>query len=321
MMILHDEGRWRASDPIAKFLPAFADVKVFDGSDASGAPRLVAPTHAPIMLELMTHTAGFTYGNGDSPHDALFKAASPWGAESLQGFCERLASVPLAYQPGTKWLYGVAMDVQGAIIERLSGMSLADFLETRIFAPLGMRDTAFFAPPSMQHRLATLYFANKSKKLVPLERPPMLSDNLSPPRIASGGGGLVSTLDDYARFAQMLLNKGTLEGVRIVSEAAIGEMSTNHLSEALIRGGYGIGAQQIRPGMGHGYNCAVYYDPEAAGLPVGKGSFQWDGAAGTWFWVDPQNDLIFVGMIQRFSQPDIQNPQHLTQRLLAGAIL
>ena len=150
----------------------------------------------------------------------------------------------------------------------------------------------------------------------------MLGDQLSPPRIASGGGGLVSTLDDYARFAQMLLNKGELEGVRIVSPEAIGLMSQNHLPDAMLEGGFGIGAMAIRPGFGYGFNCAVFTDPAKAGLPVGKGTFEWDGAAGTWFWVDPENDLIFVGMIQRMSMiPNQVNAQQLTQRLLAGAIL
>src|SRR6185312_5116147 len=139
-----------------------------------------------------------------------------------------------------------------------------------------------------------------------------------PPRIASGGGGLVSTLDDYARFAQMLLNKGELDGKRIVSREAIKLMSTNHLPDWMLKAGFGVGAMQIRPGFGYGYNCAVFTDPDAAGLPVGKGTFEWDGAAGTWFWVDPANDVIFVGMIQRFQlDPNMKNAQQFTQKLLA----
>ncbi len=322
MMILHDQGLWKPEDRIAKFLPAFADAKVFDSLDDNGAPKLVAADHAPTVGELMTHTAGLGYGSGTTPLDDLYRAAKIWSADSLAGFAERLGNLPLVYQPGTKWIYSLAMDVQGAIIEALTGESLADFMRTRLFEPLGMIDTGFFAPPEKKHRLATLYRTSSKGGLVALERPPMLGDNLSAPRVPSGGGGLVSTLDDYARFAQMLLNKGELDGKRIVSPEAIALMSTNHLSDALINGGFGIGAQTIRPGFGYGYNCAVFTDPVAAGLPVGKGTFQWDGAAGTWFWVDPANDLIFVGMIQRFALlPDLVNPQQLTQRLLADAIV
>jgi CubicO group peptidase (beta-lactamase class C family) len=320
MMILHDQGLWRPEDPIAKFLPAFADAKVV--ADDADASRLVAADHAPTVGELMTHTAGLTYGMTGSPLDELYKAADIWKAGSLAGFAERLGRLPLAYQPGTKWLYSLAMDVQGAIIEALSGQKLADFMRTRIFEPLGMSDTGFFVPPEDVGRLATLYRSSRTDGLVAMDRPPMLGDNLSPPTVPSGGGGLVSTLDDYARFAQMLLNKGDLGGNRILSPHAVALMSRNHLSDALINGGFGVGAQSIRPGFGYGYNCAVFTDPVKAGLPVGKGTFQWDGAAGTWFWVDPENDLIFVGMIQRLSMIMEQaNPQQVTQRLLAGAII
>jgi CubicO group peptidase (beta-lactamase class C family) len=185
-----------------------------------------------------------------------------------------------------------------------------------------MVDTGFFAPPDKVGRLATLYRSSDTRGVKPLDRPPMLGDNLSDPVVPSGGGGLVSTLDDYARFAQMLLDRGDSPGGRILSEAAVAEMSRNHLPPAMLTQGFGIGAQQIRPGFGHGYNCAVFIDPALAGLPVGRGTFQWDGAAGTWFWVDPENDLIFVGMIQRFAMdPSLTNAQQLTQRLLAAAIV
>ncbi|MBV9542392.1 MAG: serine hydrolase, partial [Alphaproteobacteria bacterium] len=148
------------------------------------------------------------------------------------------------------------------------------------------------------------------------------NDYLSPPKLAGGGGGLVSTLDDYARFAQMLLNRGTLDGVRILSPEAVALMSQNHLPAWMLEAGFGIGAMQIRPGFGYGFNGAVFTDPAAAGIPVGKGTYEWDGAAGTWFWVDWANDLIYVGMIQRFAVVEgIANAQQLTQKLMAKAIL
>ena len=322
MMILHDQGLWRPEDPIAKFLPAFADAKVLDGLNDDGSPRLVDADHAPTIGELMTHTAGLTYGWEEDYLGGLYKAADIWGGESLADFAERVGGLPLAYQPGTRWVYSISMDVQGAIIEAITGEPLADFMRARIYEPLGMVDTGFYVPEDKRDRLATLYRSSRTKGLQPLARPPLLGDNLSPPKVPAGGGGLVSTLDDYARFAQMLLNKGELGGVRIISPEAVALMSSNHLSDALINGGFGVGAQAIRPGFGYGYNCAVFTDPQLAGLPVGKGTFQWDGAAGTWFWVDPANDLIFVGMIQRLSMIMTQvNPQQLTQTLLAGAIV
>ena len=322
MMILYDEGRWKPEDPIAKFLPAFKDVRVFEGLDDAERPMTARPDHPPTMRELMTHTAGLSYGASTALCDQPYKAAKIWSASSLAEFAERVARVPLAYQPGTQWLYSLSMDVQGAIIEALTGERLADFFQTRIFAPLKMVDTGFWVPPDQVKRLATLYHASRKRGLVALEKPPMLGDQLSPPRVPSGGGGLVSTLDDYARFAQMLLNRGTLDGARVLSPDAVTLMSTNHLPAWMLEAGFGVGAMQIRPGFGYGFNGAVFTDPGAAGLPVGRGTYEWDGAAGTWFWVDWENDLIFVGMIQRLVVDEgYQNAQQLTQTLLAKAIV
>jgi CubicO group peptidase (beta-lactamase class C family) len=322
MMILWDQGLWQPDDPIAKFIPAFADAKVFVGEDDAGAPILVQAEHAPTLRELMTHTAGLTYGAGDDALGKAYRAANIWHADSLADFAARLGGLPLAYQPGSKWVYSLSMDVQGAIIEALSGQGLADFMRERIFEPLGMMDTGFYAPPEKAGRLATLYRTTRSRGLIALDKPPMMGDNLSPPRVPGGGGGLVSTLDDYARFAQMLLDKGEFGGRRVLSPEAVALMTQNHLSDALINGGFGVGSMAIRPGFGYGFNGAVFTDPVAAGLPVGKGTYEWDGAAGTWFWVDYANDLIFIGMIQRFAMTlDLANAQQLTQRLLADAIV
>jgi len=319
MMILHDEGRWRADDPIAKHLPVFGDVSVYDRDK-----KAVAPHHAPTMRELMSHTAGLSYGWSEEAYDKAFKAAKVWSAPSLSEFAARIARVPLAYQPGEQWMYSVSMDIQGAIIEALSGMKLADFMRTRIFEPLGMVDTGFYVPQEKLGRLATLYRQSSKTGLTELANPREFFnfDHLSAPAVPSGGGGLVSTLDDYARVAQMLLNRGALGGVRIVSEAAVAEMTANHLPEWMLAKGFGVGFMQIRPGFGYGYNGAVFTDPAAAGLPVGRGTYEWDGAAQTWFWVDYENDLIFVGMVQRLSMLMTQtNCQQLTQKLLAPAIL
>jgi CubicO group peptidase (beta-lactamase class C family) len=311
MMILHDQGLWSPDDPIAKHLPEFAEVKGPDGA---------APAHAPTMRELMTHTAGLAYGfDAKDPTDAAYIAAGVWQAENLAEMSRRIASAPLAYQPGTRWRYSIAMDVQGAIIEKLSGRSLPDFMRTRMFQPLGMGDTDFYVPQSKLPRLAITYRRSKTRGLVEVDQPLFGRDAGRIPKLASGGGGLYSTAHDYARFAQMLLNGGELGGARIVSQEGVALMTANHLTDELMAGGFGVGHQPIRPGFGYGFNGAVFTDPPLAGSKVGRGTYQWDGAAGTWFWVDPENELVFVGLIQRM---DERSPgcQALTQALVAEAL-
>jgi CubicO group peptidase (beta-lactamase class C family) len=321
MGILWDEGLWSPDDPIAKHLPAFADVRVFDGLDKHGAAKTVAPQHPPTMRELMTHTAGLSYGfNPQEPLDKLYQAKQVWQSASLAEFADKVASLPLAYQPGSKWLYSLSMDVQGAIVEKLSGLTLPEFMRTRIFEPLGMVDTAFHTPAEKRARRATLYRWSPSRKTL-LVAPNILgTEHDTPPAIANGGGGLVSTLSDYAKFAQMMLNGGEFGGKRIISAEALKQQMTNHLSEEMLETRYGVGAQQIRPGFGYGFNGAVFTDPVKAGVPVGKGTYHWDGAAGTWFWVDPVNDLIYVALIQLLSEsaPPLQKT---TQTMMADAIV
>jgi len=321
MAILWDEGLWRPEDPIEQHLPEFAGVRVFDGLDADGAPKLLPANHPPTMGELMTHTAGLTYGSlpGD-PLDKLYRAAKVWQSANLAEFARKVGGLPLAYQPGSKWVYSLSMDVQGAIIEKLTGQTLPDFYRTRIFEPLGMVDTAFHIPPEKKPRLSSLYRWTKDDGLKATPNVLLSGDRESPPGLPIAGGGLVSTAADYARFAQMLLNGGELMGTRIVSQAALRQQMSNHLSDALIGGGFGVGLQQIRPGYGYGWDGSVFYDPAAAGVPVGEGTYQWDGAAGTWFWVDPVNDLLFVGMIQLFNEAATPL-QKITQTMMASAYI
>jgi CubicO group peptidase (beta-lactamase class C family) len=312
MMILHDQGLWSPDDAIAKHLPEFAGVTVMVGA---------APDHAPTMRELMTHTAGLGYGfDANDPVDAAYIAAGVWQADDLAEMARRVASAPLAYQPGTRWRYSISMDVQGAIVEALSGQTLPDFMRSRIFQPLGMVDTDFFVPAGKMARLATLYRHSKSKGLTVVDQPLLGRDAGRIPKIASGGGGLFSTAADYGRFAQMLLNKGELDGVRILTPAAVDLMTRNHLSDEIMAGGFGVGHQPIRPGFGYGFNGAVFTDPAVAGSRVGHGTYQWDGAAGTWFWIDPENDLVYVGLIQRMDERAPPN-QAMTQALIAEAFL
>lgn len=295
MMILYEEGKWQPSDPIAKYVPEFAHLKVFKGMDADGKMILVDPDHAPTMRELMTHTAGFGYGMGKGPVDAMYHEQKVMQSANLQEMIDKLAKIPLYYQPGKGWLYSSSMDVQGYIVEKLSGQSLPDFMRERIYAPLGMRDAGFYVPQDKRPRFATLYNANVQGELIAGEP----GDYATQPTMASGGGGMVSTAEDYYRFAQMLANGGELDGKRVLAPSTVKLMTTEHMPDSLLTGEFGIGMSVIRPGFAWGYDCAVIFDPAAANLSDGKGTFFWDGAAGTWFFVDPTNDIVFVAMIQR----------------------
>ncbi len=298
MMILYEQGKWHPTDPIAKYIPEFANLKVFKGMDADGKMILEDPVHPPTMRELMTHTAGFTYGFfGNTPVDKMYNEQKILGSNSLQEMIDKLAKTPLLYQPGTRWVYSVSMDIQGYIIEKLSGQSMPDFMQQHIFGPLGMKDSGFYVPQEKRNRFATLYTEGPQGELVPS---PSASgapeDFASQPGMASGGGGMVSTAQDYLHFAQMLLNGGELDGVRILAPATVHMMTSNHLRSSLMDSEAFAGP---RPGLGWGYDCAAYTDPALADTVLGAGTFFWAGAADTWFWVDPSNDLIFVGMTQR----------------------
>jgi CubicO group peptidase (beta-lactamase class C family) len=319
MMILYEQGKWLPWDPITKYIPEFANLKVFKGVDADGKTILVDPDHAPTISELMSHSAGFTYGFfGDTPVDHMYRDAKLFDSKDLKEFIDKLAAIPLTYQPGKGWTYSVSMDVEGYIAEKLSGQSLPDFMHDQIFAPLGMKDAGFYVPAEKRNRFATLYLANKQDGL---DLDPASATGYSrQPTMPSGGGGMVSTAEDYYHFAQMLAWGGELNGKRILAPATVKLMTSNHLSPEQLNGGYGIGLQQMRPGFGYGYNCAVEFDPQEANLPDGKGTFLWDGAAGTWFWVDPTNDVVFVGMIQRMRGGN-PNVQYLSRALVYQALV
>ena len=323
MMILYEEGKWLPNDPISKYIPEFAHLKVFKGVDASGKMILEDPVHPPTMYELMSHTAGFTYGFfGDSPVDKMYRDADVLSSENLQQMIDKLSKIPLLYEPGTRWVYSASVDIQGYIVEKLSGESLPDFMQQHIFKPLAMNDTGFFVPADKRSRFVTLYRSNPQGGLVADASGGGLAPDYSKqPTMPSGGGGLVSTASDYYRFAQMLANGGELDGVRILSPSSVRLMTSNHLPPSLLTGEWGIGWQNMRPGFGYGYDCAVEFDPQAANLSDGKGTFLWDGAAGTWFWVDPTNDVVFVGMIQRMAGPDLPPLQYLSRSLVYQALV
>lgn len=318
MLMLYEEGKWSADDPLAKHLPEFAGIQVLE-DDGQGGQRRVAPRRAPTMSDLMRHTAGFTYGFfGDTPTDALYREKNPLLSTTAEQFVDTLASLPLAYHPGDAWRYSIGVDIQGALVERLSGQSLPAFMRTRIFEPLGMTDTGFAVPAEKLDRLATLYRKAPGGALTAQPRDPKVS---TVPSFASGGGGLYSTAKDYFRFAQMLARGGELDGVRLLAPATVRLMRSNHLPDHLRTGQFGIGFQVMRPGFGFGYDVAVFDDPIADGSITGAGTFLWDGAAATWFWVDPSNDLVFVGMVQRFMDRETPNLQKLTRVLVNQALV
>lgn len=304
MMILFEQGKWLSNQPIATYIPEFRDLKVFNGVDRQGKPILVEPEHPPTMRELMSHSAGFSYGSGNTVVDAMYREVKPFQAANLHEMIERVAKLPLNYQPGKGWTYSLSMDIEGYLVEKFSGQSLPDFMRDHIFTPLAMKDAGFFVPEEKRSRLATDYRIQDGQLVgVPVAGQLGL-DYTKQPTLPSGGGGLVSTAEDYYRFAQMLGNGGELEGKRVLAPSSVKLMGSNHLPANLLTGEFGIGMHVMRPGFGYGYNCAVVFNPPEANSPVGKGTFFWDGAAGTWFWVDPANDIVFVGMIQRMTAPD-----------------
>ncbi len=324
MMILYEEGKWLPNDPISKYIPEFAHLKVYNGMDANGKMILVDPDHVPTMRELMSHTAGFSYAwDAVPPVAAMYNEMNVTQSKNLQEMIDKLAKIPLNYQPGKGWLYSVSMDIEGYIVEKLSGQSLPDFDREHIFAPLEMQDAGFYVPQGKRNRFAVNYrYDAKLNQLAAFPTQNGLpTDYTSQPTMASGGGGMVSTIEDYYRFASMLANGGELGGVRILAPSTVKLMTSNHLPESILTGQFGIGMSIMRPGFGYGYNCAVIFDPLEANLSDGKGTFFWDGAAGTWFWVDPTNDIVFVGMIQRMTSPDNHRLEYTVHTLVDQALV
>ena len=319
MMKLYEQGKWHPDDPLSRYIPEFANLQVYAGTDSSGKVILEKPAHAPTVGEVMTHTAGFTYGFfGETPVDKQYRSENLLAAPTLEAFIQKLARIPLLYQPGTQWVYSVSVDVQGYLVEKLSGKSLPEFLQTEIFEPLAMRDTGFAVPEAKMDRLATVYRFDQKTGLTPVPHDPHVT---TVPGLASGGGGLYSTARDYSRFAQMLLDGGALNGARILAPSTVALMRANHLPDALRDNRFGIGVQRIRAGFGFGYDVAVFDDPHKAGSTTGQGTFLWDGAAGTWFWIDPTDDIVFVGMIQRMVGAGMPNLQNLSRALVHQALI
>lgn len=299
MMMLFEEGLWQLDDPVTKYVPEFSNLKVIAGADAAGEPILEPIVRSPTMRELMTHTAGFAYGlAADGPADTAYLNAGVLTSSSAAEMVGKIATLPMVAQPGTRWRYSAATDIQGYIIEKLSGQTLAQFMDERIFKPLGMADTGFYVPPAKINRLAGFYDADPATgKLI--RAPERGGDITVEPGLASGGGGLISTAQDFSRFCQMILNNGVYDGRRLLRPETVALMRANHLPESFMVTSNGTRASPLGTGVGFGLDWAVWMDPKATGAPVGAGTVSWGGSAGTWFWIDPANDLFFIGMIQR----------------------
>lgn len=298
MMILFEEGKWQLNDPVSKHIPEFANLKVAKVNPETGAVTQVPAEHPMTMRELMSHSGGLTYGVfGATAVDKMYAEANVLdAAQPMQAMIDKLAKIPLLFQPGEQWHYSVSVDVQGYLVEKLSGQPFPEFLRSRIFDRLKMTDTAFYVPADKMDRFAAFYTYDKERKLVPMPS----ADYSTPPALPSGGGGLTSTITDYMRFCQMLLNDGELDGVRILSPLSVQLMRTNVLPQA---------AREMSAGTGFGLDFAVVEDPMAAGGYGGEGTYYWGGYAGTWFWIDPVYKLIFVGMIQHRGEgmPDVRS--------------
>ncbi len=310
LLILYEQGKWKLDDPITRFLPEMADLKVVTGETADGKPILANADRPPTMRELMSHTGGFAYGMMDGRlASTLFRQRNVAAAPSVKAMVDMVAALPLLSQPGSEWAYSISSDLQGVIVERISGQSLGAFMKQHIFDPLAMRDTGFTVPAHGMARLVDLYATDPaSGKPVPVMATPaaiaarLVRDYGEAPKVESGGGGLVSTIDDYARFARMLARGGTLDGHRILKRETVALMGTNQIP-TIAFGKPNANKIAFGPALGYGLGVMVATDPHSAGMPDGKGTISWDGAASTWFWVDPANDIVFVGMVQRMGGP------------------
>ena len=308
MMMLWEDGKFELDDPVTKFVPEFEGLQVLAGVNEDGSPILVDLERPPTMSELMSHTSGFAYGlGGADPVNTAFRDKKVLEAPDMQTFIDRTASIPLLYQPGETWFYSVGMDIQGHIIEKLSGQTFGDYLQTRLFGPLGMVDTGFYVPDADYDRFSEVYgFDPDTGALVPVPFP-SVQFRQETIGFESGGGGLVSTMDDYSRFAQMLVNRGELDGVRVLKPETIDVITKDVMPDGAVMS-YG-GAPL--PGLGMGLTFGTVEDGDVAETLTPEGTYFWGGAASTWFWIDPVNELYFIGMVQIFDQGNPNGPLDL----------
>lgn len=322
LMALYEEGKFKLSDPVEKYIPEMKDLQVYTGINADGSMITEDANHKMTIRELMSHTGGLSYGifsqsSVDTAYlEAGIGAAAAAGIlapnETGKDFVSKLGQIPLKSQPGSQWEYSVSVDVQGYLVEVLSGQKFSQFLDQRIFMPLNMRDTDFFVPEEKLNRFSQMYIYGEGGALTSSEMFPG-ADFTVPPAFESGGAGLVSTASDYMRFGQMLLNGGELDGIRILAPLTVDLMHRDQTPKAMAE------SSLDQRGTAFGLDFAVILDPVEA-ESYSKGEYYWGGAAGTWFWVDPVEDIVFVGMIQVAGSltPDVRGT---SRRLLYQAIM
>ncbi|HSR22596.1 MAG TPA: serine hydrolase domain-containing protein [Candidatus Eisenbacteria bacterium] len=299
-MLLYEEGTIGLNDPVSEFIPSFADMRVYTGG--SDQKQLTVPATEPIRVwHLLTHTSGLTYGfHRTHPVDAVYRAGGfEWGNPpglDLAGVCDRYASFPLLFQPGTEWNYSVATDVLGRVVEVASGQRLDEFFAARILGPLGMTDTAFHVSDGAAGRLAALYTPAAGGKTARLDSLGRVASQ--PVRLNSGGGGLLATAGDYQRFLHMLVGTdgspaGELDGARLLSPSTVGYMARNHLPGGLDLETFGrpLYAESPFAGVGFGLGFGVTIDPVQSRVVSSEGELTWGGAASTAFWIDQREEL------------------------------
>ena len=306
IMMLYEEGHFQLDTPASKFIPEFENMKVYneDQTEILDAKKKITIKH------LLMHTAGFTYGWGDKPVDGRYKELKIFEnvidltpSAKLANMVEKLANIPLVHEPGEKWTYGVSTDVLGYLVQAISGMPFEEFLQTRLFGPLGMVDTAFSVPPEKRDRFAALYSFTKKEGIERVGKKATANDEFT--FFPSGGGGLVSTAADYMRFCQMLLNGGELDGVRILGKKTVELMRYPHHD-----GWFGLGFAVVNDKESKDNDAKKDLgdkdddgDEESKDTPESVGSFSWSGAAATIFWIDPVEELIGVLMTQIHNNP------------------
>ena len=294
VMMLQEDGKLLITDPVGKYLPEFMETTVAQPNNRGGYD--VVPASRPITIrDLLTHTAGISYGNGPAVEKWEEADITGWyfanRDETAGSVMNRLASLPFDAHPGAQWIYGYNTDILGAMIEKISGQTLGGFLSERLFKPLGLNDTHFFLPQTKINRLATVYSSTDSGGI---ERAPdpghMVGQGAyvnGPRKSFSGGAGLLSTATDYATFLQMMLNGGELDGTRILSRTTVNSMIVSH-----------TGNLDFRPGQGFGLGFSVMQDPAVLGLPASIGEFGWGGAYHSTYWVDPVEEMVVVYLAQ-----------------------
>jgi CubicO group peptidase (beta-lactamase class C family) len=302
-MMLMEEGRTALDQPVADVIPEFAALGVHEGGGAGSPFRAKPPERPMLMLDLLRHTSGLTYdfqyrSNVDAAYrERKLQTIRP--TRTLDDFVATLAGIPLEFSPGEAWNYSVSTDVLGLVVERVSGVKLADVLETRIFAPLGMTDTAFHVPPEKRARLTDAWALHPKKGRI-LYDAGAESSWAEPPVLAGGGGGLVSTMADYHRFCRMLLGGGALDGVRILGRKTIDLMTRNHLPggadlQSLSRSMF---SEAIYAGQGFGLGFAVNLDPARSMVPGSAGEYYWGGIFSTYFFIDPVERVSMIFLTQ-----------------------